>query len=58
MKESYQRTLLIITAFAEDDVIVTSGVSAPANEENNGIPLLGSGGIPSGGSRSLPGSWY
>lgn len=56
LKESYQRTMLVITAFSEDDVIVTSG--GPDNDStNNNMPVLGPGGIPSGGSKGMPGAW-
>ena len=51
--------VLVITAFSEDDVIVTSGNTDPGNGGDGGLPILtGSPGRSSSGTNGLPGSWY
>lgn len=61
LKESYQRTILVVTEFDEDDVIVTSGeTNTPINDTGNGLPIFGPGFGSSNGPLSSPGgrSWY
>ena len=55
-KESYQRMILVITAFSEDDVIVSSGNTDPGNGGDGGLPILT--GTPDRSSSGTPGTWY
>lgn len=59
LKESYQRSFLIVTEFTENDVIVTSGTASsdPTNGTNNGLDI----GVfdPNGGTPTLNmHNWY